>query len=243
MQTFKQFISESINDRGIFKAIFVVGLPGAGKSYTVKQLKGAVSPLVVNTDRAAEFLGTKFGKQVNSESWKEFKDSAHRITKNSLKNYLNGVLPLFIDGTSNDVSNILHRIGILESIGYDVGVVFVHASLETAKRRAAERAKISNRAVDEHFIEHVYKQNKENAAYLKSKVSFFKEVENDTDGLHDAEMNAAFKKVQAFFDSPIQNPVGKRNFEKMKEEKQKYLSPTVVTLETLEKKVEGWYKQ
>ena len=29
----------------------------------------------------------------------------------------------------------------------------------------------------------------------------------------------------------------------MKEEKQKYLSPTVVTLETLEKKVEGWYKQ
>ena len=55
MPTFKQFISESINDKGIFKAVFVIGLPGAGKSYTVSQLRGSVSPKVVNTDIAAEF--------------------------------------------------------------------------------------------------------------------------------------------------------------------------------------------
>ena len=34
--SFEQFLlNESINDKGILKAIFIVGLPGAGKSYTV----------------------------------------------------------------------------------------------------------------------------------------------------------------------------------------------------------------
>ena len=58
--SFKQFIiNESINDKGILKAIFVVGLPGSGKSYTVQRLRGTVSPVVVNTDKVAEFLSKK----------------------------------------------------------------------------------------------------------------------------------------------------------------------------------------
>jgi 4-hydroxy-tetrahydrodipicolinate reductase len=57
---FEEFLlQESINDKGILKAVFVVGMPGAGKSYTVSNLKGQVSPKIVNTDVALEFLSKK----------------------------------------------------------------------------------------------------------------------------------------------------------------------------------------
>lgn len=242
MLTFRQFLDEGINDAGIMKAIFIIGLPGAGKSYTIKQLKGTISPKIVNTDKAAEFLSSKWGKEIRSSNWEDFKDTAHRITGNMLLNYIDGMLPLFIDGTSNDVSNLLHRIGILESLGYDVGVIFVHASLDTAIRRAEERAKLMGRHVDIDFIKHVDKQNHENAAYLKSKISFFKEIKNDVDELDDAGMTEAFKRVQNFFSTPVENPIGKRTVDKMNADKLKYLSQGIVDRNVLMKKIEGWYK-
>jgi dephospho-CoA kinase len=239
MISFKQFIAESVNDKGIMKAIFIIGLPGAGKSYTVKQLSGSISPKVVNTDRATEYLAKKYKKTSTSKNWNEFKDSAHRITNNTLLNYLDSMLPLFIDGTSNDVSNILNRIGILESIGYDIGVIFVHTDIDTAIARAKSR---TGRDVDEDFIHTVDKKNLENAEYLKAKVNFFKQIDNTTDGLDDAVMQKAFKAVQGFYNEPISNPVGKRTLEELQEKKAKYLVPDVFTKEALDKKISSWYR-
>jgi len=133
--------------------------------------------------------------------------------------------------------------GILKSLGYDVGVVYVRTSLETAKARAIERASKIGREVDEHFIEAVFKLSEENAKYLQSEVNFYKVINNDNDDLSNVEMLKAFKSAQSFFNEPVQNIVGKRNLEKMKEEKLKYLSPGIVTMETLENKIAGWYKQ
>lgn len=242
MTTFKEFVLESINDKGILKAIFIVGLPGAGKSYTARKLNGVVSPRIVNTDKAAEFLSKKWHKDIKSDTWADFKDTAHRMTSGSLANYIDSMLPLFVDGTSNDISNLLHRVGILESLGYDVGVVFVHASLATATRRAEERAQSTGRHVDKEFIAQVHKLNRENANYLKSKVSFYKEVENDSDILDDAEISAAFKAVQGFFSQPVSNPVGQRIIQNLKDGKQSYMVPSIITKDVLDKKVQGWYK-
>lgn len=242
MKTFREFISESISDKGIFKAIFVIGLPGAGKSYTISKISGALSPRIVNTDRATEFLGKKQGVDINSQTWPELRDSTHRITKTSLSHYIDGMLPLFVDGTSNDVSNILHRIGILESLGYDIGVAFVKTDVDIAIKRANERAKKIGRFVDEEFIRHVYEQNEDNANYLKSKVDFFVTVENNSEEFTDKEMLQTFKKVQSFFEAPIENPIGKRYIETLKHEKHKYLTPHLLNKEVLDKKIAGWYK-
>lgn len=243
MITFKQFIAESINDRGLFKAIFIVGLPGSGKSYTAKQLAGDVSPRIVNTDVASEFIARKIGKKVSSETWNElFKDSAHKITSERLEQHLNGILPLFIDGTSNDTSNILHRMGILKSLGYDVGLVYVNASLKKAVERAAARADKIQRATDEEYIESVSKMIQGNVAYLKGEVSFFAELKNDGE-LDDAMMLKLFKRVQGFFSARLSNPIGKAHLEKLRADpKNKYLTPTALSSEVLAKKVQGWYK-
>lgn len=242
MISFREFISESINDKGILKAVFVVGLPGAGKSYTVAKLGGALSPRVVNTDKAAEFLSKKLRKQITSDTWGEFKDSTHRITQKALGNYINGMLPLFIDGTSNDASNILHRMGILESLGYDVGIIHVKTPLEVAIARANRRAKETGRHVDEEFIRQVHDQNDKNVEFLKSKVSFFREINNSTDGLDDETLKKAFRKVQSFFTEPVRNPVGSRHLDIMRDKKLAYLSPEIIPTDVLNKKIEGWYR-
>jgi shikimate kinase len=243
MVTFKQFVSESIEDKGIFKAIFVIGLPGAGKSYTISKLKGTVSPAVVNTDRASEYLGRKIKRVVTSDDWElYFKDKTHRMTKLALRNYINAMLPLFIDGTSNDASQILHRMGILESLGYDIGIIFVDASLEKSMQRAKEREEKIGRVVDEDYIKFVHSQNRENAQFLKTKVGFFTKIPNDSDEIDDDVMLKAFKATQAFFTSKINNPVGRRAIDDIKEGKSKYLVPLVVSDSELDSKVAGWYK-
>lgn len=238
MITFKEFISESIEDKGILKAIFIVGIPGAGKSYTASRLSGSISPRIVNTDRATEYLTKKTGVQVNVKNWPTFKDDAHRITRGSLANYLNSLLPLFIDGTSNDASNILHRAGILESLGYDVGMIFIDTSLETALKRAASR----EREVDPEFIKAVNSEAQDNKSFFQSKFSFFKTIKNDDGELTDDALVEAFKKVEGFYSSPLMNPVGKRFIADLKEKNAKYLTPDVMSKEVLSKKIAGWYK-
>lgn len=239
---FKEFMTESINDKHILKAVFVVGIPGAGKSYTVKKLTGSVAPRIVNTDRATEYLAREFGGTINKDNWPQFSDTAHRLTSNSLSNYINSMLPLFIDGTSNNLSNILHRAGILESLGYDIGMVYINTPLKTALKRAKERAASAKRDVDEDFIIKVHTQSEENREYFKSKFDFFKEINNDDDELTDTIMLKAYKQVTGFFESPNNNPVGTRLIEKLKKEKGNYLVPTIITKEILDKKIQGWYR-
>ena len=241
---FEEFLlQESINDKGILKAVFVVGMPGAGKSYTVSNLKGQVSPKIVNTDVALEFLSKKTKIPANSETWKTvFRDSTKKMTATMLYNYINGMLPLFIDGTSNDASNVLSRAGILESLGYDVGMIFIDTDIEVAKQRAIERAEKIGRTVDPTFIDKVYKESEANKKYFQSKFSFFKVYENNGQGLDNDLMQKLFKQVQGFYTEDVQNPVGTRNLEKIREEKEKYLVPTLFQDETLKNKLSTWYK-
>lgn len=242
LTTFKQFLTESVNDKGIFKAIFVVGIPGAGKTFTIKQINSSLRARVVCTDIAVEFLAKKYKKPVNTETWPDFQDTANKLTKAGLSGYLNGVLPLFIDGTSNNISQILHRAGLLESLGYDIGMVFVSASLATAIKRAEARAKQNNRHVDADFIRRVYAEAEDNKEYFKSKFNFFKEIKNDENELSNETLLKAFRKVDDFFNSPIKNPIGVRRADEMREKNIKYLTPSIVTADTLERKVEGWYQ-
>jgi len=244
MITFKEYMmTESINDKGILKALFVVGIPGAGKSYTVSKLHGAISPRVVNTDRSTEFLSKKYKIVSNSETWKSFfRDRTKPMTSESLFNYLNSMLPLFVDGTSNDASNILARAGLLESCGYDVGMVFVNVNLDVAIARAKERGEKINRHVDEDFIKKVHEESEINKEYFKGKFSFFREVSNNPGELDDEAIQKIYKQVSGFYAEPVDNPVGVRTLEHLRENKEAYLVPSVFEKADLQKKAQGWFR-
>lgn len=243
IQSYDELILDSINDRGRLKAIFVVGLPGSGKSYTVKRLSGDISPVVINTDRAAEFISKKTGIKINKDTWEEvFSDKAMRVTSEILFQATNGLLPLFIDGTAGDTSAILRRAGILEGLGYDVGMVWIDTSLDTAKRRAEERAKINGREVDVSFIDKVHAETLKNKDFFSSRFQFFVEYRNNADGIDNTVISKLFSKTRAFYDAPLKNGLGRRHIEKLTAANEKYLTPTILTAEKLRAKMKGWYE-
>jgi predicted kinase len=243
MKLTELILSESLNDKGIFKAVFFAGTPAAGKTYTLGKITdGAIQPRIVNTDKFYEFLGNitgiDLGETGSADVKAELVDKSTQLTKSQLKLYLNSMLPLFIDGTSSNINNILRRVGILESLGYDVAMIWIDASLETSLSRAKER----NRHVSPEFIKRAHELSEENKIFYESKFSNFYSVKNDGE-LNNEAIEKAYKKVASFFSSSVKNPIGHRNIVKLKELKQKYLTPEIYTLDHLEKSLNSWYRR
>lgn len=231
-------IYEGVEDKGLFKAVFFAGLPGAGKSTIASRITdGAVSPRHVNTDRSYEFLLKKFGQEATPAAWAMLGKQSQSINSEALLNYLNGMLPLFIDGTSANPIASNNRADIAEQIGYDIAMVWVNIDFDTAMQRMQGR----ERKVDKEFVEHVYNVISDNkAGYQQRFGSNFIEVDNSGDNFTEME-GKVFNIMNRFFQSPIQNPTGTRIVEKLRGSSEKYLVPTITTQEQLQQMVNSWY--
>jgi len=236
-----EFINESINDKGIFKAVVFGGTPGAGKSYVLDQISnGGIGARVVNTDKMLEFLGKQQNISLGSkDNQRALLDQSKNLTISQFANYINGMLPLFIDGTSSNAPNTLRRVGILESFGYDVGFVWVETDLEVAIKRASQR----DRKVDPEFIKHVHSISAENKEYFASKFSNFTTVKNNDGELTNQAVNKAFNQVSNFFTQPVQNPIGKRKIEHLQQTGDAYLVPSTISQADLSNVLKGWYRK
>lgn len=227
-----KYLVEGIEDRGIFKAVFLAGHPGSGKSYTLSRIKsGQIEPRIVNTD--------KFVEHYKNADWMKIGDRVRRLNNSQLVLYLNSMLPLAIDGTSGSISAMLRRRGLLESMGYDTAMVFVNTDLETALKRIQQR----ERKVDEDFVRKSFRQLNANKSFYRGKFDTFIEVENGEGELTDKAINHAFKFVKAFYDSPVKNPIGKRRIATMRQNGWKYLDPNVMPLDEIKKIVSVWYRK
>lgn len=230
-------ISEGINDKGIFKAVFLAGHPGAGKSYVLSKVKsGSIDPRWVNTDKAFPLF-----KEWWNTDWPKIREKVSTITKNQLALYINSMLPLAIDGTAGKVSTLMRRKNILESMGYDTAMIFVNTSLDTALERARERAKQTGREVDEDFIRKIYKDVQKHKNYYRSKFDTWIEVDNDKGELTDEVITNLFKYMGNFYNSSIKNPIGKEKKEKMLKNKWKYLDPHITSMDIIKNTLSGWY--
>lgn len=236
-------VLDSINDKGRLKAIFIAGIPGAGKSYSVKSLSGSIQPAVVNIDRATEWITKATGVKSDGSNWAtHFKDRAERMTKNALYQQLDGIRPLFIDGTTSNPDSILRRAKMLESIGYDVGMIFIRADLDVALRRAAKRAEVIGRHVDDSFIKSVHAESEKNIPLFQSRFDFFKIHENNIDFLDNTVLERIFSKTQRFFNEPVHNEIGQETIKQMMEKRASYLVPAIMSSNELKAKVNTWYQ-
>ena len=60
MKTFHE-LQEGLQDPNIFKAFFLAGGPGSGKSYVVKRTTGGTGLVIINSDDAFEAMLQKAG--------------------------------------------------------------------------------------------------------------------------------------------------------------------------------------
>ena len=144
---YKKFVDEGPNDPAIFKAIFLAGGPGSGKSFIAgKTSLKALGYKVVNSDDAFENAMKKAGMTMDPETifstqGQELRDKATDLTAAKKERYIKGRLGLVIDGTGKDFEKIRNQANELKRIGYDVAMLFVNTDMESAVRRNQARAR------------------------------------------------------------------------------------------------------
>lgn len=238
---YTQRLDESINDKGIFKAVFMAGHSGAGKSYVLSKVRsGSIEPRIVNVDKYVEFFIQSLSFLGKVDAYEGYYWArAKTLTVNQIANYLDSMLPLAVDVTAANPKAVTRRHSISKECGYDTAMVFVKCSLETALARAKSR----ERKVPEEVVTRYYEEIQRIKPYLKSKFTPFIEVSNDVGELTDEVILDVFRRVEGFYNAPIENPIGKEFYEKMKENNWKYLSDGIFTKAEIQEKAVRWYKR
>ena len=146
MINFKQLV-EGVYDPNIFKAFFLAGGPGSGKSFVVRKTTGGLGMKIVNSDTAFEKLlkDADFDldfRDMSPEKTLErdkIRKRAKEVTSKMQKNFVAGRLGLIIDGTGAEYGKIEIQKKMLQQLGYDTYMIFVNTSLDTAIERNNKR--------------------------------------------------------------------------------------------------------
>jgi hypothetical protein len=230
-------LNESVYDKLKFKAVFLAGGPGSGKSFILGKAfpeaamssdeqgneiyQGGGKWKVVNSDH----LFTRALTQVDLPLDIAQKDdpvmfglqqNIRGIAKQklALRNlpWLNSMLPIILDGTCKDAEATLKIKEKLESLGYDTYMLFVDTAEEVASKRNAAR----KRNLPDDFVRRTNRQVRENKeTYQKAFGDTFFAVDNTTDWKkHPEGLGAFVSSLQKFGrkveNSPIDNPIGQK---------------------------------
>ena len=204
MKTFNQ-LQEGVYDPNIFKAFFLAGGPGSGKSYVVRRTTGGTGLKVVNSDddfeRKLKQAGLSLKMPKSQEKDRdEIRGRAKEITAKRKENYLEGRRGLIIDGTGREAEKILYQKRQLEELGYDTYMIFVNTSLDTALQRNAERP----RSVPEPIVVKSWKDVQANIGKFNSMFrSGFIVVDNNDAG--EDVFSSVWKRVQGLLRKKVSN--------------------------------------
>ena len=145
MKTFKE-LQEGVYDPHIFKAIFLAGGPGSGKSYIAKKTTGGLGLKIANSDPHFEKLIKGAGLSLNMpddelDSREPLRLRAKEVRDKRKDNWVEGRLGIIIDGTGKDADDLISQSNGLTELGYDTYMIFVNTSVDVALKRNAERSR------------------------------------------------------------------------------------------------------
>ena len=153
MKTWNE-LQEGVYDPNIFKAFFLAGGPGSGKSYVVKRTGAMFGMRIVNSDDAFETLIKKAGMNMDMRNYSDkdlvkrdkVRAIAKRVTKTRMGDiktgkggYIEGRLGMIIDGTGKNYDRIQGQMRDLQKLGYENHMIFVNTSIDVALQRNEER--------------------------------------------------------------------------------------------------------
>ena len=208
----EESLEEGVDDPAIFKAIFLAGGPGSGKSFTVgKTGLTALGFKIVNSDDKFEIALKKadlepIAKNIYSPKGQKLRSKAKELTAKQQDHYINGRLGLVIDGTGKDYAKIKKQSELLKSIGYDVAMIFVNTDLDTAQLRNKERS----RSLPDDQVKKMWQGVQNNLGKFQSMFgSNFVIVDNSKDSNIEKATTSAYKKMAKFAKEAPKNNIAR----------------------------------
>ena len=158
LQEVRDYINEGVYDPGIFKAFFLAGGPGSGKTFVTQSAFAGTGLKLVNSDVKFERDLRKANLSLKMpDEEKYFRDrirqSAKEFAGKQMDTYLKGRLGMIVDSTARDYSSIQRQYNLLRNIGYDCYMIFVNTSLEVA----LERNRTRSRSIPEYIVQKSWK--------------------------------------------------------------------------------------
>jgi|TARA_R110000822_G_scaffold129542_1_gene265711 predicted kinase len=215
MKNFVQIINEGFYDPGIFKAFFLAGGPGSGKTFVTNQAFAGSGLKVVNSDivfeKALKSANLSLSMPDEEAYFRDIvRKSSKTTTGNQLDSYVKGRLGLVIDATGRDYNLIHTQSSMLKLLGYDCSMVFVNTSLEVA----LERQKKRERQVPEYIAKKSWESVQSNMGRFQNLfgLSNFVLVDNNKSDqeLVTLTLNKVSKVVRRLINTPIKSYVAKR---------------------------------
>ena len=163
LNSFAIQINEGLYDPGIFKAFFLAGGPGSGKTFVTASAFAGSGLKLVNSDLAFEKDLKRAGLSMKMPDEEEYfrnivRAKAKMTTATQLDTYIQGRLGLVIDATGRDITTISGQKSMLDVIGYDSYMIFVNTSLDVA----LERNKNRPRSIPEYIVKNSWNQVQRN---------------------------------------------------------------------------------
>ena len=207
-----QDLQEGLNDPNIFKAFFLAGGPGSGKSYVVRKTTGGTGLQIVNSDDAFEkylkIAGLSKKMPASEEKPRDIERArAKKVTKAREEGYVGGRLGIIIDGTGKDYDKIAKQSIQLRQLGYDTHMIFVNTSLDVALARNAKRS----RSVPESIAVRSWKDVQSNIGKFSQHFrQNFIVVDNNDSSKDDGQVfNDVFKQIRGLLKKKVTSPIAK----------------------------------
>jgi len=214
-------IDEGVNDPAIFKAIFLAGGPGSGKSFIVgKTGLTSLGFKVVNPDTAFEKALEKAGLEMNPDNifsikGQDIRGKAKKLTDKQQALYIKGRLGLVIDGTGKDSEKILKQKRLLEGLGYSTAMILVNTDKETALKRNDARP----RRLDPDAVGDMWDEVQRNLGEYQKKFKSRLIIVDNSDGKdYNKETLRAYRIMSKFAKAQPMNPIAKQWIATQKEE-------------------------
>ena len=137
---FGQFLKEGVYDPHIFKAFFLAGGPGSGKSYISRTLFAGTGMKMVNSDNFLSNSLKKAGQTLDLRNIEGgmldvMRNKAKKQTGNLMDKHLQNRLGIIVDGTGRDYDRLARDVQDAKRVGYDCYMIFVNTSLDVALQR------------------------------------------------------------------------------------------------------------
>lgn len=207
-----QQILEGLYDQYTFKAVFMAGSPGAGKSTIADRLFSHTGLKHVDVDRFWNLYFAK-GRRVIDYA------RLHGHVEAQRGHYLEGRLGLIIDSTARRLERMQAlKQQLEESFGYDTMMIYVYTDLATAQVRVRERGLRTGREIDSDTVEQYHNKVESNREYLQN--MFGKNfIAIDNSGIPD--LKPAIKQIQTWLDRAPQQPAARDWIERQQLSKKK----------------------